>query len=117
MSIARPILFAMAAGLLLASFGGAGSARADAEGNANASCMGHEASWASPPGTQDPEEHPFGARGMPGIVDFVDVVADLLGLPNRGAVISSGPATVNKDHTYATHEECDEALGIPEGAE
>jgi hypothetical protein len=107
----------MALLVVVASLGFAGSARADTEGNPNASCMGHEASWASPPGTHDPADHPFGSRGMPGILDFVDVVAGLLGLPNRGAVISSGPATINGDRTIATHEECDEALGIPEGAE
>jgi hypothetical protein len=54
---------------------------------------------------------------MPGILDFVDVGAELLGAKNRGEVISTGPAQVNKDHTYSTHEECDEALGIEEGIE
>ena len=113
----RPIAAAMAALLLMASFGTAATAYADTEGNSNASCMGHEASWASPPGSQDPEEHQFAGRGMPGILDFVDVGAELLGAKNRGEVISTGPAQVNKDHTYSTHEECDEALGIEEGIE
>jgi hypothetical protein len=94
-----------------------GAALADTEGNSNASCMGHEASWASPPGTQTTTYAQF---GMPGILDFVDeVVIPAFELKNRGEAISGGPAQVNKaaGHTLDTHEACDDALGIPEGAE
>jgi hypothetical protein len=109
----RPISAAIAGLLLMASFGTGATAYADTQGNSNASCMGHEASWTSPPGSQ---EGNFAGRGMPGLLDFVDVVAELVGAENRGELIIN-LAQVNKDHTLATHHACDEALGIPEGAE
>jgi hypothetical protein len=92
-----------------------GTVFADTDGNANASCMGHEASAVSPAGAED---GPFSQEGMPGILTFVDqVVIPAFDFKNRGEAISGGPAQINSDRTLSTHHECDEALGIPEGGE
>lgn len=103
-------LTATAATALVA--GGPVAVHADPPEGGNASCMGYEASAVSPPGE---ETGPFSIRGMPGVLDFIDeVVIPLTGAPNRGAVISSGPAALRG---IGSHEACDEALGIPPGAE
>jgi hypothetical protein len=91
---------------------GATSAFADPPEGGNASCMGYEAAAVAPPGS---EHGPYSQLGMPGVLDFIDqVVIPLTGAPNRGAVISSGPAALKG---VGSHEACDEALGIPPGAE
>ena len=113
MKVSQRIIAAIVLCGLLA--GSTGSVFADTEGNANASCMGHEASSVSPPGAAD---GPYSQYGMPGILEFIDEVAiPFFDFNNRGEAISSGPAQVNSDHTLSTHHACDEALGIPEGGE
>ena len=68
-----------------------------ADAGANASCMGHEASAISPPGSSD--EFP---TGMPGFKAFID--AAFPGVP-PGVIFS----TIAKLHA-GSHEACDEAL-------
>jgi len=89
-----------------------GTALADPPSHAMASCMGHEASAVSPAGS---ESGPYSQHGMPGVLAFIDeVVIPLTGAKNRGGVISTGPAALKG---LGSHEVCDEALGIPPGAE
>ena len=73
-----------------------------------ASCAGFEAADVSPPGS---ENGPFSQFGMPGILAFIDVIIGSTGLP-RGAVI----AVLAALHE-GSHEACDEAVGVPPGAE
>ena len=73
-----------------------------------ASCAGFEAADVSPPGSED---GPFSQYGMPGILAFIDAIIASSGLP-RGAVISV-LALLHE----GSHEACDEAVGVPPGAE
>ncbi len=96
--IRRPLValvLAMALALALA-LTSVGTAFADAGGSA--SCMGHEASGVSPPGSS--EEFPAGMRALRNFVD-----AAFPGVP-PGAIFS----TIAKLHA-GSHEACDEALG------
>lgn len=72
------------------------------------SCAGYEAADVSPPGSED---GPFSQFGMPGILDFIDVIIGSSGL-TRGAVI----ALLAQLHE-GSHEACDEAVGVPPDAE
>jgi hypothetical protein len=83
---------AMIAVLLLAS-----GQTAFAQAGTNASCMGHEASAISPPGSSS--EFP---GGMPGLKKFID--DEFPGIP-PGAIYS----TIAKLHE-GSHEACDAAL-------
>jgi hypothetical protein len=85
-----------------------GSALADPRENGAGSCAGYEAADVSPPGS---EEGVFKQYGMPGILAFIDAIIAGTGLP-RGAVI----AVLAKLHE-GSHEACDEAVGVPPGAE
>ena len=84
----------LAAGLL----GALPPATASADAGGNASCIGHEASSISPPGSSD--EFP---GGMPGLKGFIDEA-----FPGTapGAVYS----TIARLHE-GSHEACDKALG------
>jgi hypothetical protein len=73
-----------------------------------ASCAGFEAADVSPPGSED---GPFSQYGMPGILDFIDVIIGSSSL-TRGVVISA----LARLHE-GSHEACDEAVGVPPGAE
>ena len=78
------------------------SALADPKEGGRASCFGYEAADVSPPGSED---GPFSRFGMPGILDFIDMVI----LPvTRGAAIS-----VFARLHEGSHEACDEAIGVP----
>jgi hypothetical protein len=68
----------------------------------SASCIGHELSDISPPGTN--AEFPDGG---PGFVAEVTELAPALGFNNRGDLISF----IAKLHE-GSHEECDAALGL-----
>jgi hypothetical protein len=72
------------------------------------SCTGYEAADVSPPGSED---GPFSRLGMPGILAFIDVIIGSSSL-TRGVVISA----LARLHE-GSHEACDEAVGIPPGAE
>jgi hypothetical protein len=92
----------------------AGTAFADPPEGGEASCMGYEASDVSPPGSIGAPGS-YASRGMPGVLDFIEeVVIPFLGAPNSGQVIANGPAQLRGP---GSHEACDEALGIPPGAE
>jgi hypothetical protein len=84
------------------------SAFADPPEGRRTSCAGYEASDVSPPGSED---GPFSQYGMPGILAFIDAIIASSGLP-RGAVI----ALLARVHA-GSHEACDEAVGVPPGAE
>ena len=84
------------------------SALADPPEGRPTSCAGYEASDVSPPGSEDGV---FSKFGMPGILAFIDVIRAAAGLP-RGAVI----AVLARLHE-GSHEACDEAVGVPPGAE
>lgn len=73
-----------------------------------ASCAGYEAADVSPPGSED---GPFSQYGMPGILAFIDAIIATSGLP-RGVVIAALAALHE-----GSHEACDEAVGVPPGAE
>jgi hypothetical protein len=73
-----------------------------------ASCAGYEAADVSPPGSED---GPFSRYGMPGILAFIDAIIGSSNL-TRGAVI----ALLARLHE-GSHEACDEAVGVPPGAE
>ena len=73
-----------------------------------ASCAGYEAADVSPPGSED---GPFSQYGMPGILAFIDAIIGTSGLP-RGVVIAALAALHE-----GSHEACDEAVGVPPGAE
>ena len=92
----------------LASIALCTSALADPRENRPGSCAGYEASDVSPPGSEDGI---FKQYGMPGILAFIDAIIAGTGLP-RGAVI----AVLAKLHE-GSHEACDEAVGVPPGAE
>ena len=112
MILTKRILAAAAIGGLVAVSMLPGLALADPPEGGNASCMGYEAAAVSPPGT---EAGPYSQHGMPGVLAFIDeVVIPLTGAKNRGQVVSSGPAQLRGP---GSHEACDEALGIPPGAE
>jgi hypothetical protein len=87
-----------------------GSVLADPKEGGPASCAGYEAADVSPPGS---ESGPFSAFGMRGILAFIDtVIIPALGLSNRGEAIRALSAAHE-----GSHEDCDEALGIPPGGE
>jgi hypothetical protein len=92
----------------LACIGLCASALADPRESRPGSCAGYEASDVSPPGS---EEGVFKQFGMPGILAFIDGIIAGTGL-SRGAVI----AVLAKLHE-GSHEACDEAVGVPPGAE
>ena len=67
-----------------------------------ASCVGHEFSSVSPPGSSS--EYPDGG---PGVVAHVTELAPALGFKNRGDLMSF-IASLHE----GSHENCDEALGL-----
>lgn len=82
---------------------------ADPPENGPASCQAYEATFVSPPGTQDGT---FSRFGMPGILAFIDTVVAASPFINRGDVI----AFFSQLHA-GSHEACDEAAGVPPDAE
>lgn len=89
------VVFAVLALVALAGIVFFGSGTADAAPGEHTSCMGHEASDISPPGS-----NPEAPAGVPDLLAFVDS----LGAPSRGAVISS------LAHLHeGSHAACDEA--------
>jgi hypothetical protein len=84
------------------------NALADPPEGRRTSCAGYEASDVSPPGS---ENGVFSRYGMPGVLAFIDAIIASTGL-SRGAVI----AVLARLHE-GSHEACDEAVGVPPGAE
>ena len=84
------------------------SALADPAEGRRTSCAAYEASDVSPPGSEDGV---FSKFGMPGVLAFIDAIIASTG-GTRGAVI----AVLARLHE-GSHEACDEAVGVPPGAE
>ena len=80
------------------------SAFADPKEGGRASCFGYEAADVSPPGSED---GPFSQFGMPGILDFIDVI---IASATRGVAISF----FARFHE-GSHEACDAAIGVRRG--
>jgi hypothetical protein len=95
----RRLVVAAALGLVVAALQ-ATPALADAAGTA--SCVGHEFSSVSPPGSSS--EYPDGG---PGVVAHVTELAAVLGFKNRGDLMSF-IASLHE----GSHENCDKALGL-----
>jgi len=102
----RALMVAAASGLLIgASLGLGDAALADPPEGGNASCWGYEAADVSPPGSEDGV---FSQHGMPGILAFTDIGVEVLGLKNRGGVVS---AFANAHE--GSHEACDAFFNVP----
>jgi hypothetical protein len=85
------------------------SALADPREGGPASCMAYEAADVSPPGSESGD---FSQYGMPGILAFIDLIVSGSDFRHRGDVISA----FSQVHA-GSHHGCDEAVGIPPGAE
>ena len=94
----RLVMVVAALGLFVAAL----PTTASADAGGKASCIGHEFSSVSPPGSSS--EYP---NGGPGVVAHVTELAPALGFKNRGDLMSF-IASLHE----GSHENCDKALGL-----